>query len=383
MIAIGLTIADIAIQAYSTVIIAVTSILVFSGLLWLNHKRKYVLVILTFLNFTTLVIAMTVWISFEDGRFVEKENILYAVLVGAVFLLDKYKMRVQSALILLVLLGTKVQMFIVQELPLDDVFILLILRVTALGVSIFVCTSIFKKGLVESLEMEEKANTSKNKMFSIVAHDIRSPLSMLSGILELNEEVSKMAYGKFRATLLERVNTLKRTIDNLLDWAKSQIDGIEIRPESVSLDELIQENLLLFQMLADQKKLKIKLDSNDPKVWIHKNHLNMALRNMIHNSIKYSQENGVVDIRAMEKKGKVVLEIQDSGVGMNEKQIMLINEFQFQPSTMGTSGEKGSGIGLNLSIELLRKNGCEVFLSSTLGTGVLIQIMLPSIPTHF
>ena len=77
-----------------------------------------------------------------------------------------------------------------------------------------------------------------------------------------------------------------------------------------------------------------------------------------------------------------MLEIQDSGVGMNEKQIMLINEFQFQPSTMGTSGEKGSGIGLNLSIELLRKNGCEVSLSSTLGTGVLIQIMLPSIPTH-
>ena len=103
---------------------------------------------------------------------------------------------------------------------------------------------------------------------------------------------------------------------------------------------------------------------------------------MIHNSIKYSEEKGVVAIRTMKKNRKIVLEIQDAGVGMNGEQLKKINGLQFQPSTRGTLGEQGTGIGLNLSIELLRKNDCKVSLSSTMGTGTLIRITLPSKPTY-
>ena len=107
LIAACLIIMNIVIQAYSSTILNVITALCFCGLLWLNHKRKYGFVILTSINFATLAIATAEWIGFEEGRFVENENFLYAVLLGAVFLLDKHKVRIQSLLIVLVLIGAK------------------------------------------------------------------------------------------------------------------------------------------------------------------------------------------------------------------------------------------------------------------------------------
>lgn len=224
------------------------------------------------------------------------------------------------------------------------------------------------------------ANKSKDKLFSIIAHDMKSPLDLFEGLLNISSEgaLSQEDFFKYQKDVKDKVGSLQETMNTLLEWARTQLSGINVTPSSVDIKEVIDSNVDLYSELI--KKKKIKLESGierELKGWLDMNHLKVSLRNLIHNALKFTPVEGMVHISAAENGNFISLVIRDNGVGMTDEKIQSILNKEFQPSSTGTEGERGTGLGLGLSLELLEKNNCSVSVKSESGEGTRIEIQIP------
>lgn len=244
------------------------------------------------------------------------------------------------------------------------------------GVSVFVTD-------VTKLEVAKNklatANSTKDKLFSIVAHDIRGPLDLFDSLLDVSGEVemSPEDFRKHQAKIKEKLGDLKGTVNNLLEWARSQLDGVNSLPTSTDVCELVKSNLDLYRELIDHKNISIHTDI-DPNIkgWIDGNHLKIGVRNILHNALKFTPKGGEVHLMGRQQNDSVILKIKDTGVGMSQKKVRSILDKELQPSSSGTAGEMGTGLGLSLSLELLEKNNCEVDIQSEINRGTEITIKM-------
>lgn len=249
-------------------------------------------------------------------------------------------------------------------------------RGAVVGVSVFV-NDVTKLEVAKN-ELEE-ANSTKNKLFSIMAHDIRGPLDLFDGLLEMSADgaLSREDFHKHQMQLREKLSDLRDTVNTLLDWARTQLDGVSIRPAATNINEIVQTNLDLYHELIEQKNIAVSMDlASNAKAWIDENHLKIGVRNMVHNALKFTSVDGFLHIRTRMEGDHVILSIKDSGMGMDEATIEAILNKQMQNSKRGTSGEGGTGLGMSLSMELLERNNCEVKILSTPGKGTEIIIKM-------
>ena len=217
----------------------------------------------------------------------------------------------------------------------------------------------------------EELNKLKDKLLSIVSHDFRGPLNSLRGTLTLflrgvisNEELNMLT-----ESLVEKLDNTYNLLENLLNWAKSQMQGMKIYKKEIELKSISEDCVGLLSPIADKKLVKLKNNIKSPiQVYADNEMIKLILRNLISNAIKFTTAGNNIILDASTKKNHVIVSVKDNGMGIsNENQAKLFKHDNF--STSGTSNETGIGLGLLLCKDFVEKNGGEIWFESELEKG--------------
>ncbi|MDZ7765985.1 MAG: transporter substrate-binding domain-containing protein [Melioribacteraceae bacterium] len=225
-------------------------------------------------------------------------------------------------------------------------------------------------------------NSTKDKLFSIIAHDLRSPFSAILGFSELlidkNNDFDVAESEEYLGLINSSTKNTLILLDNLLNWAKSQTGTIIYKPEKTNLSAIINEILEVSKSVAKIKNISINYtQTDDVEVYADVNMLKTILRNLISNAIKYTHSNGEIAISAVQNQNNIEITVSDNGVGMSEETCNKLFEIDTNITTTGTANEKGSGLGLILCKEFVEKHGGEIWVKSELGKGSTFIFSLP------
>ncbi len=237
-----------------------------------------------------------------------------------------------------------------------------------------------KREIEQQASLLTKTNEQKNRLFSIISHDLRSPLASLQAITTLldPEILQKEDLENTRNEISQRINNLSDMMNGLLNWAKQQMEGEKTSPESFDLSTLSQEIVQLYEERAEAKgvSLKRRIMPNS-LVYGDLNQARAILRNLVGNAIKFTNQDDAIEILSEPNdSGGMTIMVRDTGVGMDSEKASDL--FNIHPeSTVGTSGEKGIGLGLILAQEFVEKNGGKIWVESKLGEGSTFYFTLP------
>lgn len=225
----------------------------------------------------------------------------------------------------------------------------------------------------------EELNSIKDKLFSIISHEFRSPLNSLKGTLALLKvgALSDDELNVISKELTDKINSTSIFLDNLLNWAKSQMQGINPKPATLDLCEIAEENIKLLKSMGDKKKVRIVNEIPEyTTAHIDPNMLNLILRNLISNAIKFSMRGGIINVKSRTEDGMNTVSVSDSGIGMTEENIKML--FQVQTfTTRGTANERGTGLGLFISKNFIESNGGKIWVESQEGKGSTFKFTVP------
>jgi len=236
--------------------------------------------------------------------------------------------------------------------------------------------------LLESEKHLKELNSTKDKFFSIIGHDLRNPLNALLGFSELisgnSREYSTEEIQKYGKIINEAAKNIHQLIENLLEWSRSQSGKIEFNPQLADLSQLVNQIVKIFEIQAEKKKISIVSEVPEGiQVFADMNLLSTILRNLINNSIKYTPKQGKISIAAEQNQEGVSISISDSGIGMTKEQIDSLFSLAHGPSTPGTEEETGTGLGLILCKEFVDKHQGRIWVESQVNKGSTFSIMLP------
>jgi len=229
----------------------------------------------------------------------------------------------------------------------------------------------------------EQLNTTKNKFFSIIAHDLKNPFQAIFGFSELLmrnfddfDDPQKMELMTMIKSSSESAYNL---LENLLQWARTQTDRIKYDPELFKLVEVIDQNIELSRASAENKQITLisQIDC-DSTVFADKNMINLVVRNLISNAVKFTEEKGIITVGCeIKDKKHMKVYVADSGIGISEQNINKLFRIDEYFSTSGTAGEGGTGLGLIICKEFIDKNRGELQVESKLGEGTTFTFYLP------
>ncbi|MCG9881241.1 MAG: HAMP domain-containing histidine kinase [Bacteroidia bacterium] len=228
----------------------------------------------------------------------------------------------------------------------------------------------------------EQSNQIKDKVFSIIAHDLRAPIKSLSTVLAwvAEDDLTYEELKKSLSSISKNVDTLNLTLENLLQWSRSQLNGVKSEPELVDIRKPIQEMIDLFKIQLSEKGLHLIYDNTQRHaVFVDKHHLNLLFRNILSNAIKFSHAGGNIEIKASNYGSKeTLIEIIDTGIGMNQEALDKVFSATEHYSTYGTKNERGTGLGLLLCKEYVENGGGKIWIESKEGEGTKISFILPN-----
>ena len=228
------------------------------------------------------------------------------------------------------------------------------------------------------------ANENKDKLLSIIAHDLRNPFSVLITfsklIMDSYEEFSKEDILTYMKSFYDTSKQGFNLLDNLLKWSKSQTGKMEIIREKLDMNDLTEETITLLNSQALNKN--IKLYNNVPKnlyAFADTNMILTVLRNLITNAIKFTDKGGKVEIFGEIKDTQVIIQVKDTGVGIAADDVPKIFRIDIKHSTSGTEGERGTGLGIILCKEFIEKNNGTLSVESQPGKGSTFFFSLPKV----
>jgi PAS domain S-box-containing protein len=230
-------------------------------------------------------------------------------------------------------------------------------------------------------EMAE-LNASKNKLFSIIAHDLRSPFHALLGLSEiLANEIDNLSREEIRKIGSELHSAFKneyRLLENLLTWSLIQQDKIEIKPAELILSDSVDKIIKLLSWFAANKKVVVKnLIDKKTKIKFDPDLLNSILQNLLSNAVKFSPEGSEIKITYHKSADMNTLEVVDEGVGISQDELDKILNNDKGYSKSGTAREQGSGLGLVISRDFIEKHGGKLFIKSKRGKGTTVGFTFP------
>lgn len=238
-----------------------------------------------------------------------------------------------------------------------------------------------KKIKEDTLKLEE-LNLTKNKLFSIISHDLRSPFSSIIGLSELlkySAENKDVEESQSLASMIH--STSKNTLillDNLLSWTKSQTGQMNFAPATLNLNPIVLQVLDTLEPIAQVKNISLNYDQSiDINVYADENMLKTVLRNLISNGIKFTNTNGKIHVNTIHKPDLIEINVSDNGIGMHkdvQDQLFKNNETH---TTSGTANEAGSGLGLLICKEFVEKHDGDIWVESEIGKGSEFKFTLP------
>jgi PAS domain S-box-containing protein len=225
-------------------------------------------------------------------------------------------------------------------------------------------------------------NTFKDKMFNVVAHDIRDPLAVLINLMELLEEeiqTCEESHEEIVHEMSQQIQNIFTLVESLLDWFQSQRGGMVFNPIKRDLAQAVKMNMRLMQVRSEGKSIQIRSDiSVGTFVYADKEMLDLIMRNLLSNAIKFTNHGGSIEIKAAHREDKIIVAVRDTGQGIHSDQAHTLLQEDYPISTFGTAGERGVGLGLTLCREFVRLNGGEIWLDSAPGQGSTFYFSIPA-----
>ena len=245
----------------------------------------------------------------------------------------------------------------------------------------------------ESENKLSQLNQVKDKLFSVVSHDLRNPLATMQSFLKLitehHEKMSEDERKKLFFEAQQSLDNLNELLYNLLQWSKSQMNLLQFRPDKLNIRSIIDGAVRLVQLHAHMKEVKIKtwVEESSPNgqgrqaliAYADKDMTEFIIRNLLSNAIKFSHRNSEVEIKAFSVNDDIKIEIIDKGIGMNESKIKKLLETHTTITRRGTEKEKGTGLGLLICKEFIEKNGGILTIQSVPERGSVFGFNLPKI----
>lgn len=235
-----------------------------------------------------------------------------------------------------------------------------------------------KKELIE-------LNATKDKFFSIIAHDLRSPLGTIISFFEfLNSNVDgldKTEIIDLVHSIYKSTDRLLKLLDNLLQWSRVQTGQLECKPEEFDLKGIVHANIDLLRMNAEKKDIVLYSEVDDNIcVFADHNMINTVIRNLINNALKFTHSGGSVWVTAKKTNGRAEIAVHDTGIGISKETLKKLFRIDLKHTTIGTDEEKGTGLGLNLCKEFIENNNGKIRVESIPGNGTTVKFTLPVRP---
>ena len=239
--------------------------------------------------------------------------------------------------------------------------------------------------LMKSENLLKELNYSKDRFFSIIAHDLKSPFNAILGFSELlfheYEEFSDEERKRYIKNIFEASDNTFRLIQNLLDWSRLQLDHIHIEHDRLDLSVYVNDAILLHRHLADSKSIRLISDVPFNTIVVgDENIVKTILRNLISNAIKFSHPGSSVFIQAKPDNNadRVIVSVKDDGIGMTSEEISALFRIDMKVLKIGTRDEKGTGLGLLLCHDFIKRLNGEIWVESVDGKGSTFSFFLPS-----
>lgn len=220
-------------------------------------------------------------------------------------------------------------------------------------------------------------NSVKDKLFSIVSHDLKDSITSVKAFLDLlkDKSISKEEFEELIPELSSNADNASALLMNLLNWSKSQLQNLDPEPEAFNIQDVFKEKITLIQKKADQKQVKIIDESNKDIVFADKSMIEIVVQNLLANAVKFSKVGDSITLSNKQRNGKALICIEDTGVGISkENQEKLFKNQGF--TTPGTDHEKGTGLGLSICKELVELNKGNIWVESELNLGSCFFIEL-------
>jgi len=229
----------------------------------------------------------------------------------------------------------------------------------------------------------EEINQTKDRLFTIIAHDLRKPALAFRGISKkvnfLLQEQDFDTLNKYGDSLQSAAHSLNSLLDNLLNWALQQRNMLPYAPTEINVAEVTAEIIDLYQQMVQQKNIHIKSTlSSSEKVFVDYNAYATIVRNVLDNAIKFTPKGGVIELATHDDSEKLVLTIKDSGRGMTAEQLSQLFDLKKNKSTRGTAGETGTGLGLSLVNDLVNLNKGSIAVESVPNEGTIFKLGFPT-----
>ncbi|AEV31456.1 signal transduction histidine kinase [Owenweeksia hongkongensis DSM 17368] len=224
-------------------------------------------------------------------------------------------------------------------------------------------------------------NEGKDKLLSILTHDLKQPFNQTLQLLEiLDHEMNEDEdLRELTRKVKDTVENTKGTVDNLLTWTKSQFTNLKTRPKAVLIKPLAMELRAEFTNAIEQKRINFQIEMEPGlKVLADPNHLEIILRNLLQNAVKFSNSEGEINVRAIKEKENVHIEVSDDGKGMDQEQIKKLFDVNAHFSTPGTLNEKGTGLGMLIVNDFVQENNGQLEVKSKPNKGSTFRIILPA-----
>jgi len=367
------------------------------GLFLLNVAVVSIAVIIVFFHHLHFLMAGRLIISFGFIVFYPLQAILYRngaenffffnLIITLIFYSNKKMIYGMAILNCVVFIGIKMVLdtdFYYSAVPKGRIVINASWAIiaSAMGLLFFKYQQVAYSNKIEQQNIElEKSNKTKEKLFSIIAHDLRSPIAQLKGTMDLvnNNYLPQEEFTKIAVGLTKQIAEVQDSLDDLLIWSQNQLQGINNAPKSVSVKKAIDSIKEQLTIQCTAKDIQLINLVDEVNVWIDPDHFKLVLRNIISNAIKFSYPTNTVEIATSSSGGKVTITITDHGIGMCENALSKLFTNSFF-TTKGTAQEKGTGLGLQLCKEFLDRANATISVTSKPGEGAVFYITIPMFP---